>query len=77
MNRLINRIAAADGLVSRAVDRLARKVLPTVTAAGSCYYRCTGVTCYSTFYSSPGRQRCMYCTAGYWTGDCFCSPACL
>jgi len=77
MNRLLNRVATSDSLLTRAVDRIARKVLPTVAASGYCYYRCTGITCYSTFYSAPGRQRCTYCTEGYWTGDCFCSPACL
>lgn len=77
MIRLIDHIATSDNPLARAADRLARGLLPKLAASGSCYYRCTGVVCYSTFYSAPGRQRCEYCTAGYWTGNCHCSPSCL
>jgi hypothetical protein len=75
MNRLIARIASADNALTRAVDGLARKVLPGMTASGFCYMRCTGTRCVHES-GLLGRRKCEYCTEGYWNGKCFCSAVC-
>jgi hypothetical protein len=74
MTRLMARIASADNALTRAVDGLARKVLPGMTASGACYYRCTGTRCNPPVVAA--RLRCEYCTEGYWTGRCYCSRDC-
>ncbi|HXV94361.1 MAG TPA: hypothetical protein VD813_13735 [Pseudonocardia sp.] len=76
MTRLLDRLAAHDGIVSRLADRIGAAVLPEkVEASGSCYYRCTGQAC-NSYQGWWGTRQCKYCSGGYWTGDCRCSYNC-
>lgn len=76
MNGLLERISSGEGLLTRFADRVAGRFLPEVTAAGSCYYRCTGRGCYDFNSSFGGHYSCEYCSAGYWTGNCYCTKNC-
>lgn len=76
MTRLLSRIANADNSLTRAADGLARRMLPKLSASGSCYMRCTGINCW-TPGGYFGRKKCEYCSGGYWTSNCYCSTGCV
>ncbi len=69
MDKLLDRIAAADGLLARTTDRLASALLPSLDAAGGCGTACTCTRC------NFGHYRCRYCN-GYWSSPCTCSSFC-
>lgn len=76
MTRLLDRIAAREGPVSRLADRLGSRLLPEqVTAGGSCYWRCTGPAC-NSYQGWWGTRQLEYCSGGYYTGRSRCSAYC-
>lgn len=70
MTRLLDRLATGDGVVARVADRMAARLLPEVTASGSCWWTC-GAACYNSA-GWWGTRQLEYCSGGYYTGNSRC-----